>query len=474
MIFSSYSFIFLFLPVTFAVYSILRKYKAYEFSKLWLVLASFYFYAQGSRKFFPFFVGTVVFNYYIGMLMIKYGQKKTIISKLLLAAGLIENLGLLAYYKYSNFFIENVNRIAGSKISLLHLALPIGISFFTFQIVAFLADCYKGEARKYSFIDFLVFITYFPHLIVGPIVHHNDIITQLEDKNTFIFDPEGFMKGIFLFSAGCAKKILIADPLISFAQGFYSGTGQGGFFEAWTAVLAYTFAYYFDFSGYGDMAVGLGQMFNIKLPFNFESPYKARNFGDFWRRWNITLSSFLNDYVFKLIYRFGDRAPKLFFAVLVTFIASGIWHGAGWHYIFWGVVNGIFVCMSYVMILNSKELPFPIAWALTFAGSILTRVLFDSINMTQAIQVYKSMFNVKAAFSDTGAFLSNGIHFVSGNIITVLLIMISAFICFGFKNTREISEKFTPSLKYAAFAAILLTLSMFRMSSVSNFLYFQF
>jgi D-alanyl-lipoteichoic acid acyltransferase DltB (MBOAT superfamily) len=474
MIFSSYRFIFLFLPITFAVYSILRKYKFYEISKLWLVLASLFFYAQGSKKFFPFFVATLFFNYFIGTLIIKYIPKKPAIAKLLLAAGLIENLGLLAYYKYTNFFIENVNRFTGSSFLPLNIVLPIGISFFTFQLIAFLVDSYKGEARKYSFINFLVFVTYFPQLIVGPIVHHNDIITQLENEKIYIFNPDNLIKGIFLFSVGCAKKILIADPLISFAQDFYSTTGIGGFFESWTAVLAYTFAYYFDFSGYGDMAVGLGLMFNIILPFNFDSPYKARNFAEFWRKWNITLSTFLNDYVFKLIYRFGDRAGKLFLAVMVTFVVSGIWHGAGWHFIFWGIANGILVCMAYLMLLNSKQLPFPVAWALTFAGSILVRVLFDSNSMTQAFNVYKSMFNIKPAFADIHLFLSNGLNFINANLVTVLLIVISAVICFGARNTREISEEFKPEFKYAALAAVLLTLSLFRMGSVSNFLYFQF
>ncbi|HEX9063068.1 MAG TPA: MBOAT family O-acyltransferase, partial [Clostridia bacterium] len=304
--------------------------------------------------------------------------------------------------------------------------------------------------------------------------HHKDIITQLEDKDTYTFKPDSLIKGIFLFSIGCAKKILIADPLISFAQSFYGTSGAGGFFEAWAAVLAYTFAYYFDFSGYGDMAVGLGQMFNIKLPFNFDSPYKARNFAEFWRKWNITLSLFLNEYVFKLIYRFGDRAGKLVLATFVTFLASGIWHGAGWHYIFWGIVNGIFVCMAYLMTLNYKKMPFPVAWTLTFAGSVLVRVLFDSNSMIQAFNVYKSMFNVKMAFSNTGLFFSNGLSFIGANKEIILLLAIAAFITFGFKNTREMSEDFKPSLKYAAFAAVLLTLSLFRMGTVANFLYFQF
>lgn len=282
------------------------------------------------------------------------------------------------------------------------------------------------------------------------------------------------MLGIYYFSAGCAKKILIAGPLINYAQTFYSNIHAGGFFESWTAVMSYTFAYYFDFSGYGDMAIGLGLLFNIRLPINFNSPYKARNFADFWRRWNITLSQFLNDYIFKGIYKFGDRTGKLFIATLVTFIVSGIWHGAGWHFIIWGIVNGIFVCCSYIMTLNSKKLPFPLAWLLTFFGVILTRVIFDSQNMTQVLHVYKDMFNITGFLSDKSLFLSTGYLFIHNNLALILLIVISAAICFGARNTHEMSREFKPNWKYAAFAAVLLTLSLFRMTSVSNFLYFRF
>lgn len=475
MVFTSYKFIFLFLPIVFLGYSIIRKFKAYRLSKLWLVSASLFFYSQASMEFIPFFIATIIFNYFIGGWIIKLNnERKTVKVKLLLILGLVENIGLLGYYKYSNFFLQNVNRFAHTKISLLDIALPIGISFFTFQLITYIVDCYKRDAKVYSFIDYLVFITFFPQLLVGPIVHHKEFVGQLENEENRIFVPENIMLGIFYFSLGCAKKVLIADPLINHAQTFYSNLNAGGFFESWTAVLSYTFAYYFDFSGYGDMAIGLGLLFNIKLPINFNSPYKARNFAEFWRRWNITLSQFLNDYIFKGIYKFGDRSGKLFIATFITFIVSGIWHGAGWHFIIWGIVNGVFVCFAYIMTLNSKKLPFPLAWAMTFIGIIITRVIFDSQSMTQVFHVYKSMINITGFLADKSSFITTGLQFAGNNIGTILLIVISAIISFGTRNTHEIARGFRPNWKYAAFAAILLTLSLFRMTTVTNFLYFRF
>lgn len=475
MIFSSYQFIFFFLPITLAGYAIIRNFKAYRLAQLWLIMASFYFYAQGGIKFLPFFMFTVLFNYVMGSLILKSNKNdKKLLVKLLLIIGLAENIGMLAYYKYTDFLLENINRFIGTDMILHNFILPIGISFFTFQLVAYLVDCSRGDAKAYALIDYLMFITFFPQLIVGPIVHHSEIVVQLEDENTYKFNPYNFMLGIFIFSLGCAKKIMIADPLIGYAQDFYSNASSGGFFESWTAVFSYTFSYYFDFSGYGDMAVGLGLLFNIKLPFNFNSPYKARNFADFWRRWNITLSQFLNEYVFKNIYKFGNRSGKLFFAVLVTFVVSGLWHGAGWHFIAWGVANGVLVCFSYMMTLNSKKLPFWLAWTLTFFGVLITRVLFDSQNTTQAIHVYKEMFNISGAFSSFGVFTSSSLAFVNNNLLTVVLIVLSAIIAFGTKNTMQLSKDFKPNWKNAVIAAILLTLALFRMSSVSDFLYFRF
>lgn len=467
MIFSSYRFIFVFLPIVCGVYALLNTLKLRTVSKVWLVLASLYFYSQGSQAFVPIFLFTIVFNFIIGHSILKIKESNIWIRRLILSIGILENLFLLGYYKYAYFIVDNYNRITSSSYTLHKIILPIGISFFTFQLIAYIVDCYKGQAKSYSFLDYLLFITFFPQLIVGPIVHHSDMVVQFEEEKNFHLNKELIVLGLFTFIIGIGKKILIADPLIVYAQSYYNGAASG-FFESWTAVLSYTFAYYFDFSGYGDMAIGIGLLFNIHLPINFNSPYKARNFADFWKRWNITLSNFLNDYVFKSVYKFGDRAFKLFLGVMVTFVVSGLWHGAGWHFVAWGLVNGVFVCMAYVMILNNKALPFPIAWAITFMGVLLSRVLFDSHNLSQAMGVYKQMFQLPESF------LSQGKTFLASDIYILLLIVLSAMITFGFKNTNELTEDFKPSLKTAIWAGGILSLSLFRMGEVSSFLYFQF
>jgi D-alanyl-lipoteichoic acid acyltransferase DltB (MBOAT superfamily) len=250
--------------------------------------------------------------------------------------------------------------------------------------------------------------------------------------------------------------------------------GNGNFFEAWGAVFAYTFAYYFDFSGYIDMALGLGMFFNLRLPENFNSPYKARNFADFWRRWNITVSNFFYDYIFRRIFRFGDGVPKLVLATMITFIVSGLWHGASWHFVFWGVANGILVSLANIMTLKRRKLPFPLAWALTFFFVLVTRVLFDANGMTQAFNVYRSMFDIRPALSGFRVFLNSGLMYISQNLYEIFLIIAGACICFFAPNTREMFSESRPRWYHAVFAGALFTMSLFFMGRVSNFLYFQF
>jgi len=418
-------------------------------------------------------MGTMLFNYMIVSLMSKVEARSTF-AKLLLAASLLEGLGLLFFFKYTNFFLDNINRIFGAELQPLNLMLPIGISFYTFQILSYVVDVYRGNSEKSSLLDFAVFVTFFPQLIVGPIIRHDEMVAQLTSEKFRGIDTKNIMLGMLLFSIGCAKKIILADPLIAHAQNFYNVMGSGNFFEAWGGAISYTFAYYFDFSGYIDMALGLGLFFNIKLPVNFDSPYKARNFADFWRRWNITVSQFFNDYIFDNIYHFGGRIGRLILATLVTFIVSGIWHGAGWHFIFWGLANGILVCLANIMTLKRKKLPLFLAWLMTFVGAIFVRVLFDSNSMSQAISVYKSLVDIRPLFRGTSEFLSAGFSYVTGNAGVVVICIISAIICFFAKNTREISENFEPKWYYAAASGVLLAASLFFMGRVSSFLYFQF
>ena len=472
MIFSSYRFL-IFLAVVFAGFRALNGLGDKRFAKIWLILSSFYFYAQGSLSFLPYFIFTVFFNFIIGSSLVK--TKSKVKRRMLLSLGLLENLVLLGYFKYIDFFIENYNYIFSSNHDLLKIALPIGISFFTFQLIAYIVDCYRGETEEYSLINYLLFITFFPQLIVGPIIHHMEVVPQFESKESGLFNVKNISLGLFIFAIGCAKKVLIADPLTAFAQGFYDHVYSASIFEAHFSVLAYTFSYYFDLSGYADMAIGLGLFFNIHLPQNFNSPYKSRNFRDYWRRWHMSLSKFLSDYIFKSVFKRGDGAPKFYLAVMLTFIVSGFWHGAGWRFVFWGVLNGIFVCGAHFMSRRKWELPFYLAWFMTFIGIVVTRIIFVSSSLSEALYVMMKTidFSVFSGWAKS-AILMEGLSFVVSNAYVIFVLILSMAIAFFFKNTSQLQSNFEFNKRHAIVTGILITLSLFQMSNVADFLYFQF
>ncbi|OQX14868.1 MAG: membrane-bound O-acyltransferase family protein, partial [Desulfobacteraceae bacterium IS3] len=464
MIFSSYTFIFQFLPVVFAAYFVLHRLKQATPAKWWLVLCSLFFYWYGSDYYLPIFVGSVIFNYVFGTLLIKCKEKSRLILNTVFAAGLTGNISLLCYYKYLDFFISNINFFTGKSLPLLHIPLPIGISFFTFQLIAYLVDCYRGEAKEYSFLNYLLFITFFPQLIVGPIIHHKDVVPQFENPENGRLNYENLAAGIFLFSMGCAKKILLADPLTNWSEPAFSHVGQLTMIDSWFASISYTISYYFDLSGYADMAIGLGLMFNIQVAINFASPYKARNFADYWRKWHITLSRFLGDYIFRSIFHKGDSSRRFYFAILMTFLVSGFWHGAGWTFVVWGILNGIFVMFAHIMHRSKKELPFFLAWSLTFAGVVLVRILFVSSSFGDALHVVKTLF-------DFGNLKFSGLEYAG--LEQSVYLLVASVIVFLMPNSIEIKEKFKPDLKFAFFSAVLLVFSIMNMSSVGDFLYFQ-
>lgn len=471
MIFSSYIFIFGFFPVVFIVYRLLSIFKQKTASKVWLVCASFFFYGQGSPKFFWIFAFTVFFNYAAGSLI---GRAKTKTErKIFFAVGLIENIALLGYFKYTNFLVENINALTGANIVIKTIILPIGISFFTFQLIAFLVDSYRGETKQYNILSYLLFITFFPQLIVGPIVHHSDVVPQFEDKDQPKFNKKNLMLALFLFAFGCSKKILLADPLTNFSEPYFMNVPDIGVIKAWISTFAFTISYYFDMSGYADMAIGLGLLFNIKLPRNFNSPYRSRDFAEYWNRWHITLSKFLSDYIFRSVKKKGGSAANFYFAVMVTFFVSGAWHGAGWTFIVWGLVNGIFVCISHVCRRAKIIFPYLLGWFLTFLGVMATRVLFVSNSFSTAAKVYKNMFNF-SEFSGIIDFVEKTTHYLAGNAYQMTLLLVATVIVFGMKNTGELTDHFKPKLRYALIAGTLFAISLFQMNSVAKFLYFQF
>ena len=471
MIFSSYSFIFGFFPIVFAVFCALKAAKKTVLVKIWLVLASLAFYALGQRDFFLIFLGSILFNYLLIRIILRENSGKTL-KRICLLLSVLENIGLLVYFKYTNFLLENINRVFGTAIGAISLILPIGISFFTFQILASVMAAYKGELRNKDLLDYMLFISFFPQLIVGPVVMQEQLLPQIEGDRLLVANKDFIMRGILLFSIGAAKKVILANPMIDYASAFYSGNiASSSWAEALVGVICFTFAYYFDFSGYIDMARGLGLLFGIRLPINFNSPYKARDFADFWRRWNITISNFFNDTVFAHLFGFGDRIPKLILATLATFLVSGIWHGAAWHYVIWGLVCGLLVALSNVMTLYRIKLPVWLSCSVTFVVMMLVRVLFDASCMTDAFAVYAKLFSFEGGLAALTSFLTD-------NIPLLFTILLSALICFLFDNANSLcpenGEAKPLGVRQIIFAAFLLVISLVNMSSVSTFLYFNF
>ena len=475
MIFSTYRFIFLFLPITFAGYFLLNRMRYYSIGKIWLVVCSLYFYAQGSPAFFPFFLASITGNYIVGTKLLQTDGEDSLQRKWLLAIGLLGNIALLGYYKYTDFFIENYNLLTGSDKALKHIVLPIGISFFTFQLIAFLVDCYRTEMKQYDVVNYLLFITFFPQLIVGPIIHHSEVVPQFENEANLKLSSDHIALGLFLFSIGCAKKILLADPMTTDAEKFFNSvTANPNLIVSWFSSLEYTISYYFDLSGYADMAIGLGWMFNISIPQNFDSPYKARNFQDYWRRWHMTLSRFLSSYIFRSVYKRDTAWRNYYVATMVTFLVSGFWHGAGWTFVVWGIVNGILVCIASWMKRANMSLPAWVAYPLTALGVVLCRVLFVSGTFTDAWHVYGGMLNFSSLGTSLREVADNIWFFIRWHRSTGLRLVIGAAICWFLPNSKHMGESFRPTWKNMLFAAALMVLCLINMNKVVQFLYFQF
>ncbi len=425
-----------------------------------LVIASLFFYSWWNSIYLLLILGSMIFNFIIGRSLGKTA------SKVLLIFGIIGNVALLGYFKYTDFFIENFNWVLSRDVDLLHLALPLAISYFTFQQIAFLVDNYRGEVKEFSFLNYSLFITFFPQLLMGPIVHHKEMMPQFALKWRSILRWENISLGLFIFAIGLAKKTLIGDPLTDYAQYAFDNAQKLTMIEAWYASTSYVLSYYFDLSGYADMAIGIAKMFNIDLPKNFNSPYKARNFADYWRRWHMTLSRFLGDYIYKSLGGNKNIVWIIYLNIMITFFVSGFWHGAGWTFVVWGLLNGIFVVMAHMMKKANLEMNFYVAWFLMFIGLIITRTLFVAKDFSDAWYVTKTMFNpMNLKFE--------GLVYIDP-ILQSLYLAIALILALGFKNSAQIAENFKPNIKYTLYTIVLLATSLFTFSSAKEFLYFQF
>ncbi|MDN5200192.1 MBOAT family protein [Fulvivirgaceae bacterium BMA10] len=465
MLFNSPVFLFCFLPVTLMGYFILNHRNHPDMAKGWLFIASLFFYSWWNPAYLPIILGSMTFNYFVGR-QLNTTNKKTG-KKTILTIGVMANLGLLIFFKYTDFLIENVNGLFASELSLLYITLPLAISFFTFQQIAYLVDSYKGLTGEYSFFNYGLFVSFFPQLIAGPIVHHSEMMPQFYSKENKLFSYENFIRGIFMFFMGLGKKVIIADTFAIFANYGYSDTAGLTLSDGWVTSLAYAGQLYFDFSGYTDMAIGAALMFNIKIPINFNSPYKAQSIQDFWRRWHITLSRFLRDYIYIPLGGNRNGEYKTLSNLMITFIIGGIWHGAGWTFVFWGFLHGAALIVHRVWQRANIRLPKIICIILTFNFVNIAWIFFRAEKWSDAINVLSAMFGFGTASNFTINVITD---------IYSLPIALFGIILLFHKNTNELLSEFKPSKKYLAQTVGLVMMGLLFLNSITanDFLYFDF
>ncbi len=410
MLFNSPEFIFLFLPITLVIFLQIGRRGYYQVAIFWLVAASLFFYGWWNPAYLGLLIFSLLFNYAVGSAL---SQHVTLPSsqKLLLALGIAVNVALIGYFKYANFFVDSVNDIIGTDFNLKAIILPLGISFFTFQQIAYLVDAYRGETKEYNFLNYCLFVTFFPQLIAGPIVHHKEVLPQFTNQSIYRFNHEDMAVGVTIFSMGLFKKVMFADSVAVYATPVFNAAAQGmplTFFEAWVGALAYTLQLYFDFSGYSDMAIGAARMFGIKLPINFDSPYKAVNISDFWRRWHITLSNFLRDYLYISLGGNRKGALRRNTNLMITMLLGGLWHGAGWSFVFWGGLHGFYLIVNHQWRSFRKSLGHDLKkshwWSrglscfVTFIFVVVAWVFFRAEQMSHAIAILKAMIGINSIY----------------------------------------------------------------------------
>lgn len=399
MLFHSLEFLLGFLPVVLLGFFLLGRSAATRpLAPLWLAAASLFFYAWWNPPFVLLLLASIAGNYVIGQRLLQQP------SRTLLAVGIAADLALIGYFKYVNFFLGTLDALTGLDLFVAGVFLPLGISFFTFQQIAYLVDAYRGEVRSRGIVDYALFVSFFPQLIAGPIVHHAEMMPQFQRADTYRPRADSFALGLSVFTFGLVKKVVIADGMALYATPVFDAALAGRdptFFEAWGGALAYTFQLYFDFSGYSDMAIGLARMFNISLPFNFDSPYQARNIIEFWRRWHMTLSRFLRDYLY--IPLGGGRRGQLlrWRNLVVTMLLGGLWHGAAWTFVAWGALHGLYLAANHgwrhLMRRIGRDPDRPTlpgalaARALTFLAVVVGWVLFRAGSFDAAARVLAGM-----------------------------------------------------------------------------------
>lgn len=485
MLFNSYAFIFFFLPMTFAGYFILNRRKLILAAKAWLVLASLFFYGYWNPIYILLILGSLIFNYAVGSALIRRNNFDRS-SRWMLIVGIGGNLSLLAYFKYMDFFIANINAVSFLNLKLLHIALPLGISFLTFTQIAYLVDVARGMVREQNFLNYSLLVAFFPRLLVGPIVRYREMVPPLDALRNKPINYEYTAQAITLFLLGLFKKVVIADQLADWANPGFDTAASLTFVEAWITSLSYTLQLYFDFSGYTDMALGASLLFNIRLPINFNSPYRSLTIQEFWRRWHMTLSRFIRDYIY--IPLGGSRASELrtLLNILVTFFLVGLWHGAGWTFVIWGLLHGCALVIFRFWRKGSLRLPRLVSWFVTFNFINAAWVFFRAQTFTDAMKVLKGMSGLTGVIlperfahflpilKGYGIQFGNMLPTIRGDMKMFLYFVVFFLLAVLFKNSNEMTERLKPNWRTAIALSVILVYAVLNLNKTNEFIYFNF
>jgi D-alanyl-lipoteichoic acid acyltransferase DltB (MBOAT superfamily) len=460
-LFNSYEFLLFFLPASIAGYFFFNRFRA---GNIWLVACSLFFYAWWRVEFLPLLIASIAVNFLVGRSIV-HRAAMGLPTRALLAGGIAFNLLLLGYFKYANFFAANVAAAFGVPAPVLDVILPIGISFFTFTQIAFLVDASHRKAAEPNLVNYALFVSYFPHLLAGPILHHREMMPQFADVSNKSVEWANVARGLALLAIGLGKKVLIADEIARVANDGYSNLHVLTFGDAWLTVICYTMQIYFDFSGYTDMALGMALMMNIRLPQNFDSPYRQRNLREFWRHWHITLMRFLRDYVYIPIG--GSRKGEAFtaFALVFTFALGGLWHGAAWTFVLWGVVNGIGLVIVRWWGRAGIALPAIVAWAITFLFTNFAWVLFRAPDIATARSVFAAL---------AGRHGYGGVTLFAPTHYTYAVLAVACVLAVLPRNSNRISAELTFAWPWQAATALLLAAGILSVGNPTEFLYFNF
>lgn len=497
MLFTTAAFLCVYLPVVLAGFFAIAR-LSHRAAAAWLFLASVFFYGYWMPEYTALLLGSIVGNFWVGR---RISQAADAADPALrqaggrwLVVGVTGNLLLLAYYKYANFFIDNLNAAIGMQWDIGRILLPIGISFFTFTQIAYLVDTWRKGVREVQFIHYGLFVTYFPHLIAGPVLHHAQMMPQFREAGTYRFNPANLTAGLCIFGIGLFKKVVLADGISPYADAVFDAADAGktpDFAEAWLGSLAYTLQLYFDFSGYSDMAIGLSWMFNVRLPFNFNSPYKATNISDFWRRWHMSLSQFLRDYLYIALGGNRKGAVRRYANLLATMVLGGLWHGASWSFVLWGTLHGIYLGVNHafralcaphlLQRLDNSRVFAVLAWLLTLLAVVVGWVFFRATTLDGALRILAGMARPTTDMAVMVLLWNKGLSLQTGVVWCACLLLVASLA----PNSNTIGESLLRSVRdnasaRALAAGIALTMVAFLLllntvrDSVSAFIYFNF